>query len=189
MWTRALSRVWTPDLVPVRVAMLLTITNASEPATDLGFLLHKNPANVRSVRLSFGSAHVFYPEATAERCSAALLLEVDPIALVRRQRGHGSFALAEYVNDRPYAASSFMSVAIAKLFGTALAGRSEERQELVDTPLDLTAHVPVLPCRGGEALLRELFEPVGYDVEAEPITHECVFGVLALETEPVDPRL
>ncbi|MEA2522309.1 MAG: hypothetical protein QOI81_1955 [Actinomycetota bacterium] len=149
--------------------MLLTITSATPPATDLGFLLHKNPANVRSVKLSFGQAHVFYPEATEDRCTAALLLEVDPIALVRKGRGRGGFPLAEYVNDRPYVASSFISVAIAKLFGTAMSGRSEDRPELADQPLDLVAHIPVLPCRGGDDLLRRLFEPLGYAVEAAPI--------------------
>src|SRR5256886_3593412 len=103
--------------------MLLTITSTTPPATDLGFLLHKNPANVRSVDLSFGRAHVVYPEASEERCTAAVLLEVDPVSLVRRGRGRGESALADYVNDRPYVASSFLSVAIAKLFGTAMAGR------------------------------------------------------------------
>jgi 3' terminal RNA ribose 2'-O-methyltransferase Hen1 len=149
--------------------MLLTITSETVPATDLGFLLHKHPANVRSVELSFGHAHVFYPEAADERCTAAVLLEVDPIGLVRRGRMRGAFALAEYVNDRPYAASSFMSVAIALLFGTALAGRCRDRPALTDVPLDLSVHIPVLPCRGGEALVRRLFEPLGYSVIARMI--------------------
>src|SRR5262245_54679379 len=105
--------------------MLLTITTAVRPATDLGHLLHKNPAAVRSVDLSFGVAHVFYTEATEERCTAALLLDVDPVKLVR-----GSGSVDQYVNDRPYAASSFLSVAIAQVFGTALGGRSKDRPEL-----------------------------------------------------------
>jgi 3' terminal RNA ribose 2'-O-methyltransferase Hen1 len=148
-------------------AVLLTITSTTPPATDLGFLLHKNPDNVRSVDLAFGTAHVLYPEASVERCTAALLLEIDPISLVRRGRGRGE--LADYVNDRPYAASSFLSVAISKLFGTALAGRSDERPELVDAPLELSIRLPVLPCRGGEPLLRRLFEPLGYRVSASEI--------------------
>jgi 3' terminal RNA ribose 2'-O-methyltransferase Hen1 len=150
--------------------MLLTITSTTQPATDLGFLLHKNPAAVRTVDLAFGKAHVFYPEATATRCTAALLVEIDPVGLVRRGRGSQSFSLAEYVNDRPYVASSFMSVAIAKLFGTALSGRSDDRPELADTPIPLEAHLPAVPCRDGQALIRELFEPLGYEVEATPIT-------------------
>lgn len=128
--------------------MLLTITSTMQPATDLGFLLHKNPQNVRSVDLSYGRAHVVYPEASEERCTAALILEVDPIGLVRRGRGRQAFALADYVNDRPYVASSFMSVAIAKLFGTALSGRSEDRPELAEASIPLEAHLPVVPCRG-----------------------------------------
>ena len=149
--------------------MLLTITSTQRPATDLGFLLHKNPANVRTVAMSFGDAHVFYPVATDERCTAALMLEVDPIALVRRGRGGEAFALAQYVNDRPYAASSFMSVAIAKLFGTAMSGRSDDRPELAAGPLPLEVRIPVLPATGGEAIVRRLFEPLGYEVSSRPI--------------------
>lgn len=149
--------------------MLLTLTNTTPPATDLGFLLHKNPDNVRTIDLAFGRGRVFYPEASDDRCTAALLLEVDPISLVRRGRGRGAFALAEYVNDRPYVASSFMSVAIAKLFGTAMAGRCDERPGLADTPLELEARLPVVPSSGGEDLLRRLFESLGYEVSATPV--------------------
>jgi 3' terminal RNA ribose 2'-O-methyltransferase Hen1 len=152
--------------------MLLTITTTHRPATDLGFLLHKNPAAVRSEDLSFGKAHVFYPEASEERCTAALVLEVDPVGLVRGRGGPGGGeggggGLAEqYVNDRPYAASSFLSVAIAQLFGTAMGGRSKDRPELAATAIPLEARIAALPCRGGEALLRKLFEPLGYEVRA-----------------------
>src|SRR4028119_2516416 len=92
-------------------AMLLTVTTTHRPATDLGHLLHKHPDRVQSFPAAFGTAHVLYPEATEARCTVALLLDVDPVALVRRGRGSG-FALAAYVNDRPYVASSFMSVAM-----------------------------------------------------------------------------
>ena len=150
--------------------MLLTLTTTHNPATDLGYLLHKNPAAVRSVDMWFGPAHVFYPEATDERCTAALLIEVDPIGLVRRKgRGAGAASLAPYVNDRPYAVSSFVSVALAKLFGTAMTGRSAERQELADTPIPLEVRIPAMPCRGGAELLRRLFDPLGYEVSATPI--------------------
>lgn len=138
------------------------------PATDLGFLLHKNPAKLHSFELSFGRAHVFYPEATVDRCSASLLLEVDPVGLVRGHhgpRGEGD-QLAQYVNDRPYVASSFVSVAIAQLFGTALGGRSKERPELAETAIPLSVRISVVPCRGGEPFLRRLFEPLGYGVAA-----------------------
>jgi 3' terminal RNA ribose 2'-O-methyltransferase Hen1 len=154
--------------------VLLTISNSTSPARDMGFLLHKNPDNVRTVRLAFGDAHVFYPEASDERCTVALLLEIDPIALVRRGRGGNDFALSEYVNDRPYVASSFMSVAIAKVFGSALGGRGD-RPELADAPLTLSTRIPVLPCRGGESLLRRLFEPLGYDLEMTSIPLDPAF--------------
>lgn len=149
--------------------MLLTITNTRPPATDLGYLLHKNPDKIQSFDLSFGHVHVFYPEASEGRCTAALLLDVDPVALVRTRRGPAGEggALEQYVNDRPYVGSSFMSVAIARVLASALGGSSKNRPELVDTPLPLTARIAVLPCRGGEPLLRKLFEPLGYTVSAE----------------------
>jgi 3' terminal RNA ribose 2'-O-methyltransferase Hen1 len=149
-------------------AMLLTLTTTHQPATDLGYLLHKNPARVQSLDLTFGKAHLFYPEATAELCTVALLVEVDPVGLVRKRRGprgEGG-ALEQYVNDRPYAASSFLSVAMAEAFSSALAGKSKERPELVDTPLPLRVGLPALPCRGGEEFLRKLFEPLGYTLTA-----------------------
>jgi 3' terminal RNA ribose 2'-O-methyltransferase Hen1 len=152
--------------------MLLTLTTTHEPATDLGFLLHKNPDGVHAADLAFGQVHVVYPEASQDRCTAALLVEVDPVGLVRKDRKGpkgNDFSLAQYVNDRPYAASSFLSVAINKVFGTALTGRSKERPELATVAIPLVAHLPVVPCRGGEAVLRLLFEPLGYRVDASPI--------------------
>ena len=149
--------------------MLLTITTTRAPATDLGYLLHKHPGRVQSFPLSFGQAHVFYPEATEERCTAALVLDVDPVGLFRGRRGPSGDGglLAQYVNDRPYVASSFLSVAIGDVFSSAISGRCKERPELPDAPLPLTATVASLPCRGGEELLRRLFEPLGYTVTAE----------------------
>jgi 3' terminal RNA ribose 2'-O-methyltransferase Hen1 len=146
--------------------MILEISTTHRPATDLGYLLHKNPARAQVFQLPFGSAHVFYPAATAELCTAALLLNIDPIGLVRAHGGSGR-AAHEYVNDRPYVASSFMSVAISRVFGSAMAGRSTDRPELTEAPLPLSATLAVVPCRGGERLLRRLFEPLGYEVTAQ----------------------
>jgi 3' terminal RNA ribose 2'-O-methyltransferase Hen1 len=147
--------------------MILTISTQHRPATDLGFLLHKNPARAQAFEMSFGKAHVFYPEAGEERCTAALLLDVDPVGLVRKGRGAEAFALDQYVNDRPYVASSYLSVAIAQVFGSALAGRSKERPELVEVAIPLTARLSAVPCRAGEELIKRLFEPLGYAVRAE----------------------
>ncbi|MBD1873803.1 3' terminal RNA ribose 2'-O-methyltransferase Hen1 [Nodosilinea sp. FACHB-131] len=152
--------------------MLLTLTTTHAPATDLGYLLHKHPDRCQAFPMSFGQAFVFYPEASAERCTAALMLDIDPVTLVRGQ----STSLEQYVNDRPYVASSFLSVAIAKVFGTALAGHCAQRPELVETAIPLTIGLPVLPCRGGEALLRQLFEPLGYGVIAEPLPLDDQFA-------------
>ncbi len=157
--------------------MLLTITTTYQPATDLGYLLHKNPARLQSFDLSFGKAHVFYPEASVERCTAALLLDVDPVALVRGRTGSSGEGgrLDQYVNDRPYVASSFMSVAISQVFGSALSGRSKERPELAATPLPLEATIEVLPSRGGEGFLRRLFEPLGYTITTHGYPLDEVF--------------
>jgi 3' terminal RNA ribose 2'-O-methyltransferase Hen1 len=149
--------------------VLLTLSTTHQPATDLGFLLHKNPARPQKKALPFGDVHVFYPKADDAECVAVLMLDVDPINLVRGRPGKqvSAFALGQYVNDRPYAAGSFLSVAIAQVYGSALGGRSNERPALVDQPIPLAATVHGLPCRGGEGFLRELFEPLGYDVTAQ----------------------
>src|SRR3954465_15091721 len=111
--------------------MLLTITTGQRPASDLGYLLHKHPDRFQSFDLSFGKAHVYYPESDADRCTACLMLDGDAVGMVRGKNPDQNFLLAQYVNDRPYAASSFMSVAIAQVFGSALQGRCKDRPELV----------------------------------------------------------
>lgn len=147
--------------------MLLLITSQTAPADELGYLLHKHPDRLHSFDLSFGAAHLFYPEASAERCTAALMLEVDPVRLVRGgEESEGGGLVAQYVNDRPYAASSFLSVAIAQTLRSALAGTCKQRPELPERSLELQAQLPTVPCRGGEGLLRRLFEPLDYRVEA-----------------------
>jgi 3' terminal RNA ribose 2'-O-methyltransferase Hen1 len=146
--------------------MLLTISTTHQPASDLGYLLHKHPERVQTFSLNFGQAHVFYPESSPERCTAALLLDIDPIQLVRgRDR---AMALEQYVNDRPYVASSFLCVAIADVFGTALNGHCTARPELASTALPLQAHLATVPCSGGADMLKNLFEPLGYTVTVQP---------------------
>ena len=147
--------------------MFLAITTTHQPATDLGFLLHKNPARLNTVDVPCGRAHVFYPEASPERCTAVMLVEVDPVGLVRGRPGSGpgSGTLDHYVNELPYAATSLMCVALTHVFGTAMGGRSKERQELADTPIPLEAHLPALTVKGGEDVLRTMFEPLGYAVD------------------------
>jgi 3' terminal RNA ribose 2'-O-methyltransferase Hen1 len=146
--------------------VLLTVSTTHRPATDLGYLLYKNPSKFQTFQLNFGQAHVFYPEATEQRCTAALLLEIDPVGLVRNRRGPSGndFSLEQYVNDRAYAASSFLSVAMAEVLGSALSGKCRERPALAKTKLPLVAQIPVLPCRGGESVIRRLFEPLGYEL-------------------------
>jgi 3' terminal RNA ribose 2'-O-methyltransferase Hen1 len=152
--------------------VLLTITasrsDVFDDASDLGFLLHKHPDRLQMFDVHGGQAHVFYPESSRERCTAALLLEVDPIALVRgKGRHYDGFSLAQYVNDRPYAASSLLSVAMGKVFRTALSGRCDGRQGLADAELLLTIAIPAVP--GGADLVERLFTPLGWDVQAETL--------------------
>jgi 3' terminal RNA ribose 2'-O-methyltransferase Hen1 len=144
--------------------MLLTLTLTRPPATDLGYLLHKHPERVQDFPLPFGAAHVFYPEVGEERTTAALLLDVDPVGLIRR--GVRFARLDQYVNDRPYVASSFVSVALSRIFNTALAGKCNARPELPEEVLPLEARLAVLPVVGGEEILRRLFEPLGYELDA-----------------------
>jgi 3' terminal RNA ribose 2'-O-methyltransferase Hen1 len=144
--------------------MLLKISSTAPHATDLGFLLHKNPANLHEVEVAFGKAYVFYTDATPERCTACLLLEIDPVGLVR-----GAQRFEDYVNDRPYVSSSYMTVAIGRVFGTALAGNCQRRPELVGTKLPLESVIEVIRSRGGGDVLRKLFEPLGYAVEVSQI--------------------
>jgi 3' terminal RNA ribose 2'-O-methyltransferase Hen1 len=157
--------------------MILTLSTTHQPATDLGYLLHKNPDRHHTSDLPFGTAHVLYPEATEDRCSMSFLVDIDPVGLVRNSRGPrgNNFSLSQYVNDRPFATSSFMSVALAKVFSTAMGGRSKERPELADQEIPLEVILPVVPVRGGEELLRRLFEPLGYEVHATALPLDTSF--------------
>ncbi|MCL2388545.1 MAG: 3' terminal RNA ribose 2'-O-methyltransferase Hen1 [Defluviitaleaceae bacterium] len=149
--------------------MILTISYTGENTTDLGYLLYKNPYRPQAFDLNHGKAYVFYPEISNQRTTAALLLDINPIDLARGKVGSQGGGLFEYVNDRPYVSSSFMSTAISKVFGTAMTGRADAHQELSDTALELTATIATLPCRGERGMLNKVFEPLGYAVEFEQL--------------------
>ncbi|MEW2131755.1 3' terminal RNA ribose 2'-O-methyltransferase Hen1 [Streptomyces sp. NPDC005435] len=163
--------------------MFLTISTrgtAATPATDLGYLLHKHPDHAQTFATSHGTAHVFYPQADAGRCTAALLLEIDPVALVRKGKGKGrggapDTALAQYVNDRPYAASSLLAVALSSVFSSAMRGVCKARPERAAAPLPLRVEVPALPARGGPELVRRLFAPLGWTVGVEAVPLDLRF--------------
>jgi 3' terminal RNA ribose 2'-O-methyltransferase Hen1 len=142
--------------------VLLTMTTTHRPATDLGYLLVKHPDRVHTFAVPTGTAYVLYPEATEQRCTAALLIEVDPARLA-------------FVNDRPYAASSLLAAALAKVFGSALRGASKDRPELAAAPIPLEVGVPALRCRGGAALAERLFAPLGWRVAAAPVPLDPAF--------------
>ncbi|MER6154563.1 3' terminal RNA ribose 2'-O-methyltransferase Hen1 [Streptomyces sp. NPDC001868] len=163
--------------------MFLTISTTGtpeRPATDLGFLLHKHPDKSQAFSTSYGKAHVLYPEADVERCTAALLLEVDAVALVRRGKGKGrggapDAALAQYVNDRPYAASSLLAVALNDVFSSAVRGQCKARPELPEQTRPLRVEIPALPARGGPDLVVKLFEPLGWTVTVEAVALDTEF--------------
>ena len=157
--------------------VLLTLSSTMPCAADLGFLLHKHPDRAQAFEVAVGTAHVVWPEATDLRATVALLLEVDPVALVRggRKVGADGFALGQYVNDRPYAATSMLAVALGKVFRTAMTGRCDARPELAALPQPLEVHLPAVPCRGGVEVVERLFAPLGWTVEATPL--------------PLDPEL
>lgn len=145
--------------------MLFSISTPAPHADDLSYLLHKHPDRLQTFRMSFGDAHVFYPQVGDDRVTACMLLEVDPVGMAKKNRSLAG-QLAGYVNDRPFVTSSFMSTAIASVFGSAMAGRCKDRPSAATTPMDLTLQLESLPVRGGESLLRGLFEPLGYQIEA-----------------------
>ena len=162
--------------------MLLTITYLGRNTGELGYLLYKNPCRPQVFELNYGKAYVFYPEVSDERTTAALLLDIDPIDLARGKVGASGGGLFDYVNDRPYVSSSFMSTAISKVFGTAMTGRADAHQDLSDSPLDLTATVTMLPCRGamsaegGPEKIKSVFEPLGYSVSYESFVSDEQFS-------------
>lgn len=148
--------------------MLLSITTTQHPATNLGYLLHKHPDKVQTFSTAGGQAHVFFPEANDERCTAILLLDIDPVELVRTLKVPGqSRVLQHYVNDRPYVASSFTSSAISNVYSSALNGRCNDRPEWVDLPIALETQIPALKVKGGLGLLERIFHPLGYTLQAE----------------------
>jgi 3' terminal RNA ribose 2'-O-methyltransferase Hen1 len=157
--------------------LLVTISYSGTPATDLGFLLFKHPDKLQTFELSMGKAHVFYPEATDERCTVALMLDIDPIALVRNKRfgASDSFSLGHYVNDRPYASSSMLAAAIGQVFRTAMTGRCDARPELAASPLGLNIELVSVPSRGIDGLVDRLFTPIGWQVTETSIPLDAEF--------------
>lgn len=150
--------------------MILSITTTHYPATDLGFVLHKHPDKFQSIDLSIGKAHIFYPEKSEQTTTVCLLLDVDPIDMVKNAKNMSGneFSLGHYINDRPYVASSFMSVAIAKAFSSALNGKCNDKPHLVETPFALVVELAVVAApQGGEILIKKLFEPLGYEIQLE----------------------
>jgi len=153
---------------------MLLIRTDYRPATDLGFLLHKHPGRMHVAEMPFGTARLLFTEANDEACAVAVIVEIDPIGLVR---GSGTNGQDQYVNDRPYVASSYLSSTLVEFFSTAMSGRSKERPELAAVPIPLEFQIPAIRCRGGEGFLRSLFEPLGYTVTCEQLGSGSLYAV------------
>jgi 3' terminal RNA ribose 2'-O-methyltransferase Hen1 len=155
------------------------------PATDLGFLLHKHPSHMHERDTKAGKAVIFYPEVSEERTTAVLYLDIDPIALVRGKNRQSDGLLAQYVNDRPYVANSFLSVALSRSFGQTMSGKSKERQELADTKISFEARVTPVGAAGGVEIIKQLFEPLGYQVDAEQLSGNEGRGIFNLKVSGI----
>jgi 3' terminal RNA ribose 2'-O-methyltransferase Hen1 len=155
--------------------MILTLTTTHHPATDLGYLLHKHPDKLQTVELAVGQAHIFYPEANDAVCTVALLLDINPIDLVRGEKGKRPFlgdAYTEYVSDKPYTSNAFLATALVKAFGSAINGTCHTRPALVTTPLPLQAIIHALPVAGEKGDLSSIarfLEPLGYHFTCETV--------------------
>lgn len=159
---------------------LLAGQGAEYPARDLGFLLHKHPDHLHERSTAAGDVSIFFPEAATARATAVLHLEVDPVGLVRGRSRNAEGLLDQYVNDRPYVANSFLSVALARCYGQSMAGKSKERQALADRSLPLEARVVPVAASGGAEVIAALFEPLGYRVTAQALDETGHRGIFDL---------
>ncbi len=146
---------------------LTALPSAEYSATDLGFLLHKHPDHLHTRGTSAGDVTIFFTEKSQERTTAVLHLDVDPVGLVRGKNQQSDGLLAQYVNDRPYVASSFLSVALARAFAQSMAGKSKDRQALADQALPFEVRIVPLALSGDLDLVERLFAPLGYTVTVQ----------------------
>ncbi len=144
--------------------MLLTLETAGPDASKISYLLHKHPDKVQSFTMSFGRVHVYYPKYQHDSAVACMLLDVDPVGMVRGAYRESDFMLGQYVNDRPFVASSFMSVAIAQVYSSALSGKCKDDPNLPQTPFPWTARIDSLATRGDSQWVEKVFSPLGYQV-------------------------
>ncbi len=153
--------------------MLITLTCYAPNAAEIGYLLAKHPQSVFEREFSAGKVWAFYPEVAEDHLTIACLIEIDPVGLVR---GPASEArLDQYVNDRPYVASSLTSVALKTAFATAMSGRCQMLPERVGEKLRWEVALPAVACDAGEDLIRRIFAPLGYNVTAARLPLDTQF--------------
>jgi hypothetical protein len=130
--------------------MLLTISTTHRPATVLGPLLQRDLDDVDLEPLPFGHAMVCFSQADDRRCTAAVM--------VHAQRD----------------GSSQLGMALAEVFAPTIHGFGGTEPALAARALPFEVDVPVLPTGGGAALVRRLFEPLGYQVTTAPVPADAV---------------
>lgn len=158
---------------------LRALADASYSARDLGFLLHKHPDHLHERDIAAGKVSIFYTQVDDALTTAVLYLDIDPVGLVRG-KNQSDGLLTQYVNDRPYVANSFLSVAIARSFGQSLSGKSKERQDLADQALPFEAKIVPVAAAGGSDVIQSLFEPLGYRVGATPLGADEATGLFEI---------
>ena len=138
-------------------------------ASDLGFLLHKHPGHLHERDTAQGKVSIFFPKVSEAETRAVIYLDVDPVALVRGKNEQSDGLLAQYVNDRPYAANSLLSVALGRVIGQTMSGKSKDRQSLADRALPFRIRIAPVAVSGGIDVIEELFNPLGYEFDAKPL--------------------
>ncbi|MCL1839207.1 MAG: 3' terminal RNA ribose 2'-O-methyltransferase Hen1 [Propionibacteriaceae bacterium] len=159
--------------------MFVTIAADSD---DLSYLLFKHPDRVQEFNLGYAKATLWFPHAQPGRYQVALLVDIDSVALAKSKRfQRRDHELGTYINDRPYAASSLLSVAIARVFGSALKGQEPaERPHAAQAPRHLTIQLPSVRLQLAKFsaataptdLIVELFEPLGWEVKVKTTPRE-----------------
>lgn len=168
----------------MQIELTLTAPDGADyAARDLGFLLHKHPGHLHERETGQGAVSIFFTEADTARATAVMHLALDPVALVRGKNPQSDGLLTQYVNDRPYVANSFLSVALARSFGQTLVGKSKERQDLADRALPFALRVVPVAIAGGIELAETLFAPLGYTVSPRLIDDSSPRGIYDLHLE------
>jgi 3' terminal RNA ribose 2'-O-methyltransferase Hen1 len=155
--------------------MFISMTTTYVPATDLGYLLHKHPDKMHKRTSSQSVNYCFFSEASVERCTVNLVLDIGLSHSYGFSKERPKPNYNPHVNDRPYVAGSIMSVALNDMFRSAFNGQSKEKPELSRTEIPLEISIATVSCADGEAFIRGIFEPLGYQVDISGFQYDEEF--------------